>query len=352
MYELCFACAQAGCPVKSTSRPTLYSFRRCPYAMRARWALLNAGLLVEWREVDLKSKPLEMTKVSKKGTVPVLVCLDGTVLEESLEIMYWAFEQADPFELMPISQGERLKEIKALIAENDGLFKRTLDRFKYTDRYPGESKEEHQKSGLMILEEWNKRLEDGGWLVGNSMSIADIAIWPFVRQWCNTDPDAFVANSSISLLKIWLERFTQDPMFERLMIRSKVWQPSMQEMLFPADSAAVPCDQPIFHLAMDKDWQEAKTKGSYTISTLGMHLKQVGFIHASWAHQVSSTFERFYRDSSDLVLLKIDPSRLNIPLRADAAANGELFPHLYGPLPIAAISEATPFVPGVSCRQL
>ena len=118
-----------------TPLPVLYSFRRCPYAMRARWALLQAGLLVQWREVSLKNKPDAMLQASAKGTVPVLVLDNGTVIDESLEVMHWALAQADPRGLLESD------ESGALIAENDGPFKHHLDRFKYTDRYPGETKE-------------------------------------------------------------------------------------------------------------------------------------------------------------------------------------------------------------------
>ena len=108
--------------------PILYSFRRCPYAMRARWALLEAGLLVQWREIALKAKPAEMLAASPKGTVPVLVLPDGAVIEESLAVMHWALDQADPRERRNNGNAS------ALIEQNDGAFKHHLDRFKYTDR--------------------------------------------------------------------------------------------------------------------------------------------------------------------------------------------------------------------------
>ena len=111
--------------------PILYSFRRCPYAMRARWALLESGLLVQWREIALEAKPPEMLEASPKGTVPVLVLGDGTVIDESRAVIDWALNQADPRQLLQAGDAE------ALIAENDGPFKHHLDRFKYTDRYPG-----------------------------------------------------------------------------------------------------------------------------------------------------------------------------------------------------------------------
>ena len=124
--------------------PILYSFRRCPFAMRARWALLEAGLVVHWREIELKRKPLEMLECSGKGSVPVMVLPNGTVIDESEAVMRWALAQADPRGLL-LSDGA-----SALISENDGVFKHHLDRFKYTDRYPGESRDEHRDAGLRL----------------------------------------------------------------------------------------------------------------------------------------------------------------------------------------------------------
>ena len=131
-----------------SARPVLYSFRRCPYAMRARWALLMAGQLVQWREIELKDKPAPMLEASPKGTVPVLVLADGTVIDESLAIMHWALTQADPCDLRRQGTGKAQDRILQLIELNDTTFKHHLDRFKYTDRYPGQSRQEHQQQGL------------------------------------------------------------------------------------------------------------------------------------------------------------------------------------------------------------
>ena len=323
-----------------TALPVLYSFRRCPYAIRARWALLEAGLLVQWREIALKAKPPEMLQASAKGTVPVLVLPDGQVIDESLAIMHWALDQADPRQLR---QGI---ETQVLIEENDGPFKHHLDRFKYTDRYPGADQAEHQAAGLAILRGWNERIATGGWLLGTTMSLADAALWPFVRQWRIADPSGFDADASLEALRNWLNRFLEDPGFERLMQRADPWNAGGQQHHFPADAVAVPKDQPLFHLALASDWQAAQTSGTYRISTRGMSLEQVGFIHCSWREQVEATYQRFYADAGEVLLLEIDPAKVDGPLRADAIPTGELFPHLYGPLGVAAVrsveSMATP----------
>ena len=317
--------------------PILYSFRRCPFAIRARWALLEAGLIVHWREIELKHKPVEMLESSAKGTVPVLVLPNGTVIDESEAVMRWALAQADPRGLL------RAADASALIAQNDGVFKRHLDRFKYTDRYPGESRDEHRDAGLRILADWSQRLEQNPWLLGPVISLADAALWPFVRQWRFADPDAFEANGQLAPLREWLQRFLDDPSFERLMQRADPWCSGGLQPLFPADAIAVPVDQPLFHLALKGDWEQAQDSGTYQWSTRGMRLTEVGFIHCSWQEQVPKTFERFYADAGEIVLLEIDPIRLNSPLRADAIPTGELFPHLYGPLPIEAVRSITPY---------
>ena len=313
--------------------PILYSFRRCPYAMRARWALLEAGLLVQWREIALKAKPAEMLAASPKGTVPVLVLPNGEVIEESRAVMEWALNQADPRELLWSSDSDT----SALIEQNDGPFKHHLDRFKYTDRYPGTNKDEQRNAGLTILKSWNQRIAEQGWLLGERISLADAAIWPFVRQWRIADPEGFDNDTALAPLRSWLTGFLEAPRFERLMQRADPWSAGGQQHHFPADAVAVPLDQPLFHLALKGDWQAAQTNGSYRISTRGMGLDQVGFIHCSWQEQVNATFERFYADAGDVLLLEIDADAVDAPLRADAIPSGELFPHLYGALPLEAV---------------
>ncbi len=311
--------------------PILYSFRRCPYAMRARWALLEAGLLVQWREIALKQKPDEMLQVSPKGTVPVLVLSDATVIDESLAVMEWALDQADP---------RRLREAgdaSALVNENDGPFKHHLDRFKYTDRYPGEHQDSHRAAGLAILRSWNQRVAANGWLLSDELSLADAALWPFVRQWRTADPQGFDADDSLQELRQWLNQFLEDPRFERLMQRADPWNAGGHQHQFPADAIAVPADQPLFHLALLDDWQAAQASGLYRVSTRGMTLEQVGFIHCSWREQVDATYQRFYADAGEVVLLEIDPAAVDAPLRADAIPTGDLFPHLYGTLNPAAV---------------
>ena len=305
--------------------------------MRARWALLQAGLLVQWREIALKAKPAAMLEVSTKGTVPVLVLSDGSVIDESLAIMHWALQQADPRGVL------KAEGSACLIEENDGPFKHHLDRYKYTDRYPGASKEEHRQAGLVILRSWSERISRNGWLLADRMALADAALWPFVRQWRLTDAVAFDADHQLKPLREWLMRFLDDPMMERLMQRADPWLPGGMQPVFPADATAIPMDQPLFHLALESDWQAAVQQGDYRVSTRGFSLEQVGFIHLSWQEQVQDTFDRFYADAGAVLTLRINPKLVSAPLRADAIHTGVLFPHLYGPLPIASVVEVSPF---------
>ena len=305
--------------------PVLYSFRRCPYAMRARLALAAAGQAVELREVALKAKAPELLEASAKGTVPVLVQADGAVLEESLEIMRWALEQADPLGWLQADGAATA----ALIAQNDGPFKRHLDRFKYPDRYGEVDPMEHRAAALAILREWEQRLAVGGWLLGAQATLADWALLPFVRQFRLADPDGFAAEPGLEGLKDWLARFERSELLARVM--DSPW----------AERRCWRSPRWLYHLALASDWQQARQLGEYRISTRGQSLEQVGFIHASYAHQLEGTHQRFYADVSDLRLLVIDPTRLvahGIAVRPEAApGSGELFPHLYGPLPLDAV---------------
>ena len=326
--------------------PVLYSFRRCPYAMRARWTVLYSGLLVEWREVVLRSKPAAMLERSPKGTVPVLITAEGEVIDESLAVMRWALDQADPCDWRGLSLTVPEREtIQSLIAQNDGPFKHHLDRFKYTDRYPGAVRDVHQQEGLAILRSWAQRLDASDWLVGDRCTLADVALWPFVRQWWIADPSVVDHCSDLEPLAAWLERFVGSPEFERLMVRRDPWQQHDEPVLFPADARSVPPETPLFHLALAADWQQAQESGTYQVSTRGLSLAQVGFIHASRAEQLAATYARFYSDVADVLQLTIDPRQIAVPMRADPVPNGETFPHLYGPLPVHAVTDVRPYPP-------
>ena len=207
------------------SYPVLYSFRRCPYAMRARLAVVVSGVRCELREVRLRDKPAAMLAASPKGTVPVLVLPDGRVIDESLDIMRSALSQRDP-------EGWLERHDPGLIAENDGPFKRSLDRYKYPDRHASDPIEDREM-GLEFLRKINARLSAGGQLCGSAHGLADAAIMPFVRQFAATDQAWFDAQP-LAHLHTWLKESLASDLFSAAMIRVAPWSPDDPPVYFPA----------------------------------------------------------------------------------------------------------------------
>ena len=214
------------------SLPVLYSFRRCPYAMRARLALAISGSQIRIREVVLRDKPAEMLAASPKGTVPVLVLPDGQVVDESLDVMKWALAQNDPENWLCADSAET----EALIAQSDGPFKHALDRYKYPTRYDGVDPEAQRADGLSILAEWDACIaSSGGQLLGAKRSLADMALFPFVRQFAATDREWFAAQS-LPALQDWLTGHLASPLFKSIMAKHAQWQPGAEEPLLVAAS--------------------------------------------------------------------------------------------------------------------
>ena len=201
--------------------PVLYSFRRCPYAMRARLALQMSGLAVEHREITLKNKPAEMLHASPKGTVPVLVLTDGAVLGESLDIMRWALERSDPDGWIVQDETGR-EDARALVARNDGEFKFHLDRYKYPHRFGLTDGLAHRELARGFLDLLQARLAQHGFLAGARFGLADAAIAPFVRQFAHTDA-AWFAAQSWSHLAQWLQDFEASAAFAQVMEKHPVW---------------------------------------------------------------------------------------------------------------------------------
>lgn len=194
----------------------LYSFRRCPYAMRARLALAISETPYVLREVVLARKPEAMLEASPKGTVPVLVLANGTVIDESIEIMRWALAQNDP-------EGWLDRDDAALIERNDGPFKHDLDRYKYPDRHDSDAMA-HRERGMEFLSLLDERLSHDAQLCGSTRGIADAAIMPFVRQFAAVDRDWF-AGQPIPHLQKWLAEHLASPLFAAVMARFDPWSP-------------------------------------------------------------------------------------------------------------------------------
>lgn len=201
--------------------PILYSFRRCPYAIRARLAIRNSAIAVEHREVVLANKPAEMLLASPKGTVPVLILPDGTVIDESLDIIHWALSISDPGNWLP-QNSDLLQEANKLITFNDETFKDHLDHYKYANRFPDFSSEYYRNKGEEFLQRLNKLLEKSNHLVSDHITIADIAIFPFIRQFAFVDKDWFDHSQHKHLIS-WLNNMLDMNLFKDAMRKYPQW---------------------------------------------------------------------------------------------------------------------------------
>lgn len=200
--------------------PILYSFRRCPYAIRARLAIKVSGIKVQLREVILRAKPVEMLKISPKGTVPVLQLPDGRIIDESIDIMYWALAQHDMDAWL---DAECLQEITNLVKQNDNEFKYYLDRYKYADRYPQHSPLYYRQRAEVVLQHLECRLGLQRYLLRDNISFADIAIFPFVRQFAYVDKTWFYC-SEYKNLQRWLDALLESDLFLSVMSKQQAWK--------------------------------------------------------------------------------------------------------------------------------
>ena len=201
--------------------PILYSFRRCPYAMRARMALAYSETTVELREILLKDKPASMLEYSSKGTVPVFVVNDQ-VIDESLDVMKWALGQKDKDLWFHGLDEQTQAQISDLIDTNDNKFKSILDQYKYSDRQP-ESEEFYRDRSLFFLEKLNLKLISNSYLFGNSLTLADIAIFPFIRQYAFVNKKWF-DTTEYKALQRWLQEQLNSDLFLSIMQKYKPWE--------------------------------------------------------------------------------------------------------------------------------
>ena len=218
--------------------PVLYSFRRCPYAMRARLAILASGETCEIREVALRCKPAQLLAASPKATVPVLVLPGGKVIDQSLQIMHWALAQHDPQHWL-VPQTDTFDAVLALITQNDEQFKPHLDRYKYPNRYRHAHAGTEQAFAQLhraIASEWlftlESRLSRFAFLFGDSSCLADIAIGPFIRQFARTDAVWF-ASQPWPRLKAWLVKWESADAFKPMMKKYPPWRSGQPKVLWP-----------------------------------------------------------------------------------------------------------------------
>jgi len=201
--------------------------------MRARLALRVSGLALELREIILKNKPQAMLDLSPKGTVPVLLLPTGTVIDESFDVMFWALKQSDPEQWLE-NWGA---DAEALIDKNDRVFKTHLDHYKYADRFPDDPAEVYRQRGEVFLAELNARLlarsneASRGYLLGPNLSMADMAIFPFVRQFAHVDKTWFDQSPYPALIS-WLNELLDSAIFRSIMVKQPAWQPGDTTLLF------------------------------------------------------------------------------------------------------------------------
>ena len=204
--------------------PILYSYRRCPYAMRARMTLKLAGIDVEIREVSLRDKPKHLLQVSPKATVPVLVLQDGSVIDESLEIMLFALKQHSLQTNIHAPSRPALECFSpvALIFENDTSFKQALDAYKYPERYPNKTQTQHREQGEMFLQKLENLLQQNTYLLEATPSLADMAIFPFIRQFAAVD-SAWWESAAYPKLRAWLNGWIESELFKSVMQKQAVY---------------------------------------------------------------------------------------------------------------------------------
>lgn len=194
----------------------LYSFRRCPYAMRARMAIHYSGIQVEKIEVSLKAKPQALLDYSPKGTVPVVVTATGEVIEQSRDIMLWALQQSDPDNWLLNSDISAQAKMKQLIDTCDTEFKPLLDRYKYHDRHPEQSQADYRQQAEFFLQQLESQLTEHSHLIDNKLRLADVAIFPFIRQFAGVDSEWF-AQCRFTNLQRWLNACVGSELFEAIM---------------------------------------------------------------------------------------------------------------------------------------
>ncbi len=207
------------------TNPVLYSFRRCPYAIRARLAIRYSGTRVELREVALRNKPPSLLRASAKATVPVLLQNNGKVIDESLDIMLWALGQHDPADwLRAESAGHNARNnARNLIATCDGPFKQALDRYKYADRHPQHPATWYRAQAESYVRRLEWQLQQNQYLFGSKPGYADMAILPFIRQFAMVDRDWF-DSSAYTATGRWLDQLLATPLFAAVMQKYSPWE--------------------------------------------------------------------------------------------------------------------------------
>ena len=211
--------------------PILYSFKRCPYAMRARMAILLTNTKCEIRAVKLSNKPMSMIEASEKGTVPVLITINNKIYDESLDIIDWVLKRNNIFDKTHNSSESEVSD--SLISQFDKDFKFHLDRYKYSSRYIKEEKLRHRDACLFILKEIELIHSKDTWFFGKEINKIDICLLPFIRQYRIADIDWFDSLDEIPVIQNWLNYFLESELLKNIMINYKPWEPNDEVEYFP-----------------------------------------------------------------------------------------------------------------------
>ena len=214
------------------SLPILYSFRRCPYAMRARLALAAGQIHVELREIVFRNKPAEMLEASPKGTVPVLILPDGVILEESLDIIKWSLRTSPAGKLLK-PENATIQTAIQLIEQMDRDFKPHLDHYKYPNRFDGIDPMQARSKAAAFMKALNEMLSHHAYLYGPHRCVADIGIAPFVRQFAHVNQTWFYDQDWKPLIQ-WLDAFKGSDNFKQIMVKYPAWKPDDDPTVFPA----------------------------------------------------------------------------------------------------------------------
>ena len=213
------------------SYPILYSFKRCPYAMRARMALYLAEIKCEIREIRLSNKPEHMLEISPKGTVPILI-LEDKVIDESYDIVNWVIKKHDIFN--DNLRSDQINLTESLIKIFDEEFKYHLDRYKYSTRYENTDSDFHKAECLKILIDLEIITSDSKWIFGEKLNKLDISILPFIRQFRIANPEWFDSLEEISKIKKILNNYLDSEEFKKIMFKYDEWQLGSKPTFFPS----------------------------------------------------------------------------------------------------------------------
>ena len=206
--------------------PILYSFRRCPYAMRARLAIKASGIIVEIREVELKNKPKEFLGISPKATVPIVCISSKQIIEESLDIMEWALKINDPLKLLKYEKLNRI-EIHNILNKLENEFKQNLDRYKYSSRFDLPNPKLYRDKNLQTLNEFNNLLQNNKGICSSHLSLLDYAIFPFIRQFRNVN-SVWFDSLELKFLQTWLYELIDSDEFSSIMKKYEIWNPNQK----------------------------------------------------------------------------------------------------------------------------